>query len=243
MSALRTLSLCAAVLGLGTACLEDVDLESHTFPCERPSDCIEGYFCHPADLICVPTGTSTTSGRTSDAGTNRPGLGESCDPSLGCQTGFCVDGYCCDLPCNGTCERCDLSPGVCLPVEDGLDPELECASSVLRCEEFTCGLDGAGACRNCAAGESAGVCNGARACRPSTCPPGAGTIISECPNRGCTRPDACPRGRPIADYNSTSELCERGLSCTLNAGEGGCCSLEGTCCPAPACSELDPACE
>ncbi len=243
MRSLRVVLISAWVMGPGSACLDDVDLEGHVFPCERPSDCVEGFFCHPADLICVPTGTSTVGTRGPNAGPTKPGLGERCDPGLGCQTGFCADGYCCDLPCNGTCERCDLSPGRCQPVSDGLDPDLECSSLVLRCDEFTCGLDGAGACRSCVPGDSPGVCNGAGACRPEQCPIGAGLIISECPHRGCTRADACPPGRPLADYNSTSELCERGRTCALVAGENGCCSVEGTCCPSPACNELDPACE
>lgn len=251
--ALRVLLILAFASGgaLAWSCLDQVDLETHRFVCERPSDCIDGFFCHPRDLVCVPTGTSTVSGDAGlstadasapDSGPQRPILGERCEPEIGCRSGFCVDGYCCSSLCNGSCERCDIEPGVCRPVADGLDPDADCADQILRCAEFTCGLDGAAACRSCAEGESFGICNGAGACRPRECPVGLGVVLSECPNRACTAPDACPAGRPITDFDSTEELCDRGRSCLLSAGSG-CCSSAGTCCPAPGCNAVDPACE
>lgn len=254
MSARLPLGAGALLVGcaLATACLEAVDLESQRFACARPSDCVEGYFCHPGQLVCVPTGTSTVAAGAdggasadlggADLGPPRPGLGERCALEVGCRAGFCVDGFCCATPCDGLCERCDQEPGVCRPVQDGLDPEAECGERVLRCEDFTCGLDGDAACRSCAVGESSGVCNGAGACRPRECPAALGEILAQCPNRACTGPDACPRGRPVSQYDSSEELCDRGRSCLLSAGEG-CCSSAGTCCPSPACSAVDPLCE
>lgn len=246
---------CAAALLLfltpAWSCLEEVDLEGQRFACTRPSDCVEGYFCHPGELVCVPTGTSTVAvrdagsagpdGSTADAGPTRPGLGERCEPAVGCRLGFCVDGVCCSTPCSGTCERCDVEPGLCRAVADGTDPDDECGGLILRCEDFTCGLDG-NACRSCAVGESSAVCNGARACRPRECPPGTGAVIAECPNPACRAPDACPRGRPVAEYDSPEELCASGQSCPL-ANADGCCSGAGTCCPSPACDAVDPLCE
>ena len=55
-------------------------------------------------------------------------FGVACADSSECQTGFCVDGYCCENGCDGKCVSCDLpgSEGLCLAAAAGTDPESEC---------------------------------------------------------------------------------------------------------------------
>lgn len=56
----------------------------------------------------------------------------------------CVDGYCCNSACTGTCEACDLAQkGTCAPIGSNQDPDNECADS--ECAEGVC--NGAGACQ------------------------------------------------------------------------------------------------
>ncbi len=52
---------------------------------------------------------------------------------------LCVDGVCCDRPCQGPCEACNLpgNVGVCTPHAAGTDPEAECG---------VCTCNGASAC-------------------------------------------------------------------------------------------------
>ena len=50
------------------------------------------------------------------------------DNSEICETGDCVDGYCCNEPCSGICQACDFpsQEGQCLYVDNGDDLQNEC---------------------------------------------------------------------------------------------------------------------
>jgi hypothetical protein len=39
--------------------------------------------------------------------------GDSCSDKVECSTGNCVDGYCCESACTGTCQSCSATPGTC----------------------------------------------------------------------------------------------------------------------------------
>ena len=62
---------------------------------------------------------------------NPPGsLGASCTGSGECDTGFCVDGVCCDDGCSGVCQQCS-SEGHCdlMPADDAACGEIACPAS------------------------------------------------------------------------------------------------------------------
>jgi hypothetical protein len=69
-------------------------------------------------------------------------IGTACTINGECSSGNCVDGVCCNSPCDGTCQACTTakkgsgSNGTCGNVAAGTDPDLECPG--------TC--NGAGAC-------------------------------------------------------------------------------------------------
>jgi hypothetical protein len=98
-------------------------------PCDA-STCEEGEWCNPTLMRCEPIGTA----------------GDPCTAPMGCDNGMCVDGFCCDSACEGTCESCGLEglEGACSPIAAGMDPDEECASE----------CDGAGMC---SAGPDAGA--------------------------------------------------------------------------------------
>ena len=85
------------------------------------------------------------------------GNGSACTAGSQCISGLCVDGFCCNLPCNGRCQACDVAgaEGKCTPIKAGDDPDNECDLDPVA----SCGRDGAcdgqGACRRYAAGVSA----------------------------------------------------------------------------------------
>jgi formylglycine-generating enzyme required for sulfatase activity len=91
--------------------------------------------------------------------------GVSCAHSSGCESGYCVDGVCCESACEGPCMSCSMSAyegwctyvgygsdpdgdcgtcqfcngyGTCVPVYEGGDPLDHCPAS----DPSTCGFDG-----------------------------------------------------------------------------------------------------
>ena len=58
------------------------------------------------------TPTATPTDTPSQTPTDTPELVECVIPS-DCDTGFCVDGICCDRPCDGPGEMC-MADGICL---------------------------------------------------------------------------------------------------------------------------------
>jgi hypothetical protein len=57
--------------------------------------------------------------------------GDVCDSELQCESGFCVEGVCCNTACDTECHSCLAAntsgkQGKCLPVGDGSDPYSDC---------------------------------------------------------------------------------------------------------------------
>ena len=51
-----------------------------------------------------------------DEGVCKTANGEACTENDACASGVCVEGLCCDRPCDGSCALCDdpSSPGICI---------------------------------------------------------------------------------------------------------------------------------
>ncbi len=196
-------------------------------------------------------------------------LGAACTASADCQSGFCSDGACCDEPCEGTCEACDLAGriGRCSPVAAGSDPYDECAGLEVcatsgRCarpvgshcatdsdclegacsDEVCCDQACDGPCELCALPSSPGRCQPlARGTDPEEECPGAEVCDGR---RRCVR----PLGAPCASAKQClSAACTDGVCC--EHGEcGGLCracnvdGLEGICASLPAATDPDDDC-
>lgn len=68
-------------------------------------------------------------------------IGQPCESSVECGTGFCADGFCCDEACTGSCRSCGLSTsrGTCKVVAAGAkDPHSKCVAEAAT----SCGNDG-----------------------------------------------------------------------------------------------------
>lgn len=77
--------------------------------------------------------------------------GTPCDLGDVCTSGFCVDGVCCDVACEGPCLSCSAAgkgggdDGTCGPVAADTDPRDDCLDSGAACQDNGV-CDGQGAC-------------------------------------------------------------------------------------------------
>lgn len=191
-----------------------------------------------ADGDAAPALDAADSGPADTGGPG--GIGDRCTeaPNGRCAEGTCVDGVCCKEPCDGLCERCDVTPGECTPVQRGRDPANECPD--LDCATLTHGLEG-GTCYAYRAETRASTCDGERACTRASCADAErGEAVAVCIDVGCVAQGACPPGRPVSDFDSPAELCGGSAQvCQADRVDRGCCSATGRCCPVLIC-EMPP---
>lgn len=128
----------------------------------------EDGICEPVKLGPEPDGACPAGNICDGMGTCKADLGQVCVGAADCASSFCVDGYCCDNACVGTCHLCNVpsKEGTCSPTPAGTDDDGECsgAAPADNCNGFggcgigplggTCILGMAAACQsgNCVDG-------------------------------------------------------------------------------------------
>jgi hypothetical protein len=161
--------------------------------------------------------------------------GSACTAAGQCQSGLCVDAFCCNLPCNGRCQACDVggSEGKCTPIKAGDDPDNECDVEAVS----TCGRDGScdgqGACRRYPVGMQckAGSCTSSIETEASTCN-AAGTCQAGA-TRMCMGGHTCMNGS-CASMCTTDGECQTGFFCDNKACQvkrvaGAACTAKNQC--------------
>jgi hypothetical protein len=131
-----------------------------------------------------------------------------------CGDFFCVDGFCCNSVCNGTCQACNLPgyEGNCYGIPDGEDPEDDCS----ECQV----CDGQGACRDVPAGEDTlGDCDqwDESTCGLNGICDGAGKCANYGPDTECDDQDLCTYN----DHCDGQGNCS-GTAITCQADPGSC---------------------
>jgi hypothetical protein len=130
-------------------------------------------------------------------------LGTACMSDGECETGFCVEGVCCDSRCDPSCSSClaarkaSGADGVCGSVMAGQDPKAECPDQPAA----TCGTsgacDGQGAC---ALYPDDTPCASSRLCRGGQCTPTVGepchSSVRCAPGQRCSAAGVCERQAP-----------------------------------------------
>jgi hypothetical protein len=179
----------------------------------------------PGDSGGMDAGAAADAGRDPDAGTDggmsdggmddagRPDAGNGpivCTPATAaavCGARPCVDGFCCDEPCDGVCRSCGVtgSEGVCTLFAAGADPAGECSDDA----PASCG--------------TTGVCDGSGRCafHPATvsCDDGqACTTDDACDGAGGCRGAAPPDCSPVAGNECCLGSCDTGGGCRTTAG-------------------------
>jgi hypothetical protein len=152
-----------------------------------------------------------------------PITGCPCSGLSECPTGFCVDGYCCDLECGTTCMACNLTglEGTCSPIPNGEDPDNECGLNDPPHYHCEGSCDGAGSCFYISNGYGCYWCNpyncsvDSLTCNNGVCG-GVPTYQSSCSPYLCV-PDPLGLEPPGDCYNSCTsdeECCtELGFHC------------------------------
>ena len=178
--------------------------------------------------------------------------GQTCNGAGDCQSGFCVDGVCCNDGCVGTCVSCALSStrGRCTNVPAGtVDPRMFCQNKGAASCETNGKCNGNKGCQSYPAGTvcKAASCNAGNnnatqastcvdgACRTPTatsCAPfkcgGTSCAIACGSNADCVAPNTCIDGscgkKPLASNCGSTAECAQGLTCS----DGVCCSTACT---------------
>ncbi|HXU05915.1 MAG TPA: hypothetical protein VN903_33405, partial [Polyangia bacterium] len=189
-----------------------------------------------------------------DAGARRSN-GEACSCAGNCQSGFCVDGVCCNSACTDTCKACNdqSAPGMCTFVASGGDPRPgACATTAVTTCGFDGKCDGVGHCRKYPAGTvcrpgmctgpavgNGSVCDGqgrcaagpATVCAPYNCDPTTNKCATTCKsNADCSGDVLCVNGSCGLKPNGAT--CAKGDECgSTHCTDGVCCNVacEGAC--------------
>ncbi len=168
--------------------------------------------------------------------------GEPCTGNGQCNSGFCVDGVCCDTACDTACEACTAakkfvgSDGTCGMAKDGADPRGKCVTDA----PSSCGFSGLCEAGGCAQFDATTVClaascSGAIAKAPSKCdhlgncvagattPCGGGlTCNGTTCKTTCTSSSDCSAG-------SSNAYCDTSSSCAAKKADGQPCTAAGQC--------------
>src|SRR5581483_3043911 len=179
----------AGVAVLLGACLAPQPPDGSVICASSGQQCPDGYHCEASSNTCWKDGRSpdmatSTGGEpdlaTTDLAVNTKHKGEACGAADVCDTGHCVDNYCCDTDCSSTCMACNLMGliGTCSPVVAGNDPS---HGTCMVQDPSTCGTDGkcdgSGACRKYPSGTQ---------CSTASCDPSSNMFspASQCDGSG-----------------------------------------------------------
>lgn len=136
-------------------------------------------------------------------------LGAPCENGFDCESGYCVDGLCCDSQCEGVCKACDLaeSLGFCSPVPD----DTSCSDADLCNGDEVC-LRG-----ECMPGEALD-CRTTNPCAVSFCDPQTGCAEEQLADGyECGESMHCISGECVEVSNSK----DGGCSCMTSTGVAG----------------------
>jgi hypothetical protein len=215
------------------------------------------YLCQGTGSSCPTTCANDTGCKTGDwcSGTTcvaKKANGQTCPTgSHECTSGNCVDGVCCDTPCTGQCEACDIggsSTGTCSPV-----------SGAPRNGRTAC--SGSGACQAQCNGSLRTACGsfpgGSTVCSALSCSGSTESEISYCNGAGaCTTPASKDCAPYVCGAGSCKTSCSSnadckggyncsGTTCVSNGGAGASCTsvaqcstagcVDNTCCTTATC--------
>jgi hypothetical protein len=205
----------------------------------------------PVDGMAPSDGMVSSDGPEPDVPASKPN-GATCTAKAECQSSVCVDGFCCNSDCSGSCMSCKVpgSVGICSLVPLNNSSDGDCPDDGAQ----TCGrngkCDGAGGCmlypsgaecsaETCPAGSARhtrpGLCDGHGVCAagqvldcaPYVCNTTTSSCYTSCSAGGpeCKPPGQCTNGS--CGKKSNGQICTLLSECTSNFCE------QGVCCGGP----------
>jgi hypothetical protein len=181
-----------------------------------------------SDAQCAPT-VAYCSGSSCVA--KNPN-GSACGAAHECQSGYCVDGFCCNSACTATCYSCSVvdtnqPSGQCQPLADGKS-DSGCSVQAPSSCGMTGTCNGAGACKLYANGTACGAsetCTGTTHTPAGSCN-GSGTCVAGTA-MDCT-PYSCSGGRCTTSCTADAD-CAPNAACTSGRCTALVCSAGGWC--------------
>jgi hypothetical protein len=202
--------------------------------CSSPGQCATGYTCV--------------------SGTCKKVAGQTCSTDAECASGFCTDNVCCELRCNGKCEKCSLPGrlGFCDPVPQDADPDSECPNDLASTCQYTGNCSGQRSCSYWPSGtvcqakqclsqnvlELAHSCSGGGSCQDGgtqDCLPYVCNYATAACKTSCSVKADCQAGYTCAGGVCKKDLgedCSAGAQCATGfCTDGVCCesACGGTC--------------
>lgn len=192
--------------GAPSICLSD---------CTDSSDCLASHYCDVPSGTCLP----------------RQNPGGACTSDDNCNTAqgdSCVDGVCCNAPCTGQCQACNVagSVGQCVPVPAGGAPR---EGGPVGASRVPCSTDGS-SCGGACDGVNVSACAFPMAgteCAPAACNAGTNQAVeaSVCNGLGaCNAPAAVSCDPFVCDGDACRQTCSQDSHC-----EGNLQCIAGTC--------------
>jgi MYXO-CTERM domain-containing protein len=197
-------------------------------------DCAPGYAClsdacRPtcvSDVDCDVAGGYACRGGECKRGEN----GEPCSEATECESAHCVDGVCCDRPCEDQCEACaePTDPGNCIAVIGAPRGEREaCAEGPAGepCLDTACDGESRTAC--------AAFAGPSVICASAACVDDQATPAARCDGEG-----ACPATEPVAcgAYRCDATACKTSCDSDADCAPGSGCDLNDRCVSGSTCS-------
>ncbi len=167
-------------------------------------DCASGYFCYGGQCTLKPNGQTCAAGDV-------------------CASGNCVDGVCCDTPCAGGCDACDVPEraGTCTVIAQGSP------GNNPSCSPYVCDGSTASCPTSCSKDTD---CIDADYCKGITCVPKKSRGVS------CTVADQCSTGNCVDGYCCNTSCANACDACNVSGKEGTCTDVPAGSAGSPSCS-------
>jgi hypothetical protein len=187
--------------------------------CTLDSQCAANQYCDNTGACKTRKGPGTACGLKGSSNGDCYANGNCAE----CQSGNCVDGWCCNTPCNGQCQNCSANPGSCQDTGSTANPIQPITS--LGTTRAAC--PGSGSCQLACNGTSA-ACVDAHAgqqCRAPSCSGDTGTLAAACSGGSC--PGVVTQS--CGAYQCSGAACLGGCTQDSDCQPGNYCDNSGQC--------------
>jgi hypothetical protein len=189
--------------------------------CATDADCATGSYCGPAGTCVAQKAKGATCNQAAGADCKSSGCRV-------CATGNCIDGYCCDTACGGSCDACNGAALGWTGATNGT-----CALAPLSyagapaCVGFACNGSSAACATSCTSDAqcaSGSYCNAAGACVAQKAQGATCNVTTDCKSSGCRE---CASGNCVDGYCCNAPCGSACQACDVAGAQGSCVTVTG----------------